>query len=171
MKSLLTFVVITAFFCSCESKNGLTPDQKKQKELDSLESEYRIREETDKFMTSLQWDTVGVSESGILVTKARFIEDRYRTLVSLTYKNVSGKKIKAIRFKWYGVDAFGDPVDCGSITDIGFGGGMDDDDLGVGRSTTSQWLILSNGGEEIIKAWPCEIAFGDGTKWKSTWSR
>jgi len=84
----------------------------------------------------------------------------------LTYKNVSGKKIEAIRFRWYGEDAFGDPADMGGLFNDGTGGGFDDDPLRPGQTRTSSWDILSSRGKKVKKAWAYEVAFSDGTKWE-----
>lgn len=166
----LILVVSVLYLASCGQPEK-TALQKNQELLDSLETEREVQKQTDEFMTSLNWDTVGVSNCGIIVTDADFIQEEYSNYksVRLRYKNVSGKKIKAIKFNWHGVDAFGEPADCGSYTELGFGGGFDDDPLSVGRSTTSVWSVLSRDGDKITKAWPTEIAFEDGTKWKSSW--
>lgn len=78
--------------------------------------------------------------------------------VKLTYKNVSGKKIDAIKFKWIGEDAFGDPET---------GGGITDESLGDGKTTSATWATTTKTGKKIIKAWAFEIAFSDGTKWEN----
>lgn len=168
---ILLVLVVSLASCSHHSQREKTKAQKEREFRDSLETEERVAIETEKFLSSLKWDTVGVANCGIIITDADFIEEEYSNYksVRLRYKNVSGKKIKAIKFKWNGIDAFGDPADCGSLTDEGFGGGFVDDPLGTGRSRTSVWGVLSRNGDQITKAWVTEIAFDDGTKWKSSW--
>lgn len=104
-------------------------------------------------------------ESPIQVTRMRFIEKEYSSYrdVSLSWKNVSRKKVKAVRFHWFGVTAFGDPADMG-ITD-GIGGGFSDDPITPGKSDSGTWDVLSRNGDKIIAAWAYEVVFADGTKW------
>jgi|GEM_PF-1435837 len=113
-------------------------------------------------------DTAGDGDSPVKITSARFIEKEYSNYksVRLSYRNISGKKIDAIKFRWYGTNAFGDPAECGSYSDIGLGGGFTDDPLGAGNSDYGIWDILSKDGKTIKRAWVTEVAFHDGTKWE-----
>ncbi len=79
-------------------------------------------------------------------------------------KNVSKKTISAIRFKWTGINAFGEPADMG-ITN-GEGGGFDDDKLRPSKSNSGEWSILSRDLKKVTKAWAYEVVFEDGTKWE-----
>lgn len=163
----LTFLL---FSCNSESNEDNIVDNTDEF-IDSLEVQEEVERKLDERLTNIHWDTVGIDKSGLIVTKARFVSDEYSNYkdIQLTYKNVSGKRIKAIKFSWYGVNAFNEPADCGSLSTLGFGGGFMDDGLGVNRTTTSTWSILSRDGDKVIKAWPTEIAFEDGTKWKSSY--
>ncbi len=115
-----------------------------------------------------KYDTAGLYLSPIKVISARFVEKEYSNYkdVSLRYKNVSNKKVSAIRFKWYGENAFNEPADLGSLYRNGWGGGFDDEGLSVGRTTSSVWNVLSKDGRKILIAYPYEVAFADGTKWE-----
>ena len=115
-----------------------------------------------------KYDTAGLYLSPINVISARFVEKEYSNYkdVSLRYKNVSNKKVSAIRFKWYGENAFNEPADVGGLYRNGWGGGFDDEGLSVGRTTSSVWNILSKDGRKILIAYPYEVAFADGTKWE-----
>jgi hypothetical protein len=112
-------------------------------------------------------DTSNLYSAPVIVTKATLVKQEYSNYkdVSLTYKNISGKKIEAIKFKWYGVDAFGEAADMGSTFE-GIGGGFDDDGLRAGAIKTGQWSVMSSRGKKITKACPYEVVFADGTKWK-----
>lgn len=85
--------------------------------------------------------------------------------VHSVWKNVSKKTISAIRFRWTGINAFGEPADMGSST--GIGAGFTDDILRSGKSDNGTWEILSKDLKKITKAWVYEVAFEDGTKWES----
>lgn len=116
-------------------------------------------------------DTGSISNSPIKILNAKLFKEEYSSYksISLSYKNVSGKKVEAIKFKWYGEDAFGKPADMGAGSIVeGYGGGFDDDPLGPGKSRTSQWSIYSSRGKKVILAWAYEVAFSDGTSWKSS---
>jgi hypothetical protein len=156
--------------CGGSKKKLKTKEEIAQDYLDSLDLEIEAAERLEEYMTNLNWDTLGIESSGLIITDARFVRKEYSRYkdIQIKYKNVSGKKIKAIKFKWYGVDAFGEPADCGGMNKNGFGGGFDDSGLDVGRQKSSEWSVLSSNGDKIVKAWPNEIAFEDGTKWKST---
>ncbi len=157
-------IIVTLFAVSC-THNKVKPN------LDDVYVDPQAVEESKaKFYESLKWDTVGMTQSGIIVTDARFVREEYSRFktVRIRYKNVSGKKIRAIKFKWHGTDAFGDPADCGGY-DPGFGGGITDDPISNGSTETKYWDVLSNNGDKITMAWPTEVAFADGTKWESTY--
>ncbi len=110
-------------------------------------------------------DTASQSNCPVKVIVARPITKEYSNYkdVSLTYKNISNKTIEAIKFKWYGLNAFGEPADMG-VSD-GIGSGFDDDKLRAGKTVTNQWNILSKDLKKIVKAWAYEVVFEDGTKW------
>lgn len=168
MKNLIHLFLITLLCISVVSCEG-----KKKPKIESesaLESQMAVEESKERFYESLKWDTVGMSQSGIIITDARFVQEEYSNYktVRIRYKNVSGKKIKAIRFKWHGINAFNDPAECGGI-DPGFGGGFTDDPISSGSTETKYWDVMSRYGDEITIAWPTEIAFEDGTKWKSSY--
>jgi hypothetical protein len=125
-------------------------------------------------LKNMNWDTIGIENSGVEITKAEFIlENQYSNYksVKLIYKNISSKNIKAIRFRWYGLNAFNEPADCGNITNPGFGGGYTDNVLKAGKSESGIWSVLSRDGDKIVKAWPYEIMFEDGSKWKSEYKK
>jgi hypothetical protein len=113
-------------------------------------------------------DTIGTSGFPVKILKAVFSHEEYSNYksVSLSYKNTSGKKIDAIRFKWYGENSFGEPADMTGIIK-GWGGGFDDSGLGVGKTGYGTWDVYSKDGKKIIVAYPTEIAFSDGTKWEN----
>ena len=167
-KSIILLSLITTLF-SCQ--NGQNKTNPKMSTRDSLEMEIRVQKELEKFNESRKWDTVGVKLSGVQIKKAIFFKEEYSNYksVKLTYKNISGKKIKAIRFRWYGINAFNEPAESGSLTDSGFGGGFDDRSLGIGSTTSGVWSVLSDDGDKIVKAWPTEVIYSDGSKWESTY--
>jgi len=111
-------------------------------------------------------DTIGSYKSPVQITSSSLVKREYGTYkdIKLIYKNVSKKKISAIKFRWKGIDAFGDPADMGGYTK-GFGGGFTDDILAPSKSDYGTWDMLSNNAKKITVVWVTEVAFSDGTKW------
>lgn len=136
--------------------------------IDSLERARKVDSLVKQTMKNAMFDTVGLSLAPVKVLKSWFTQESYSSYkdIALTYKNVSAKKITAIRFRWYGETAFGDPADMGTSLQEGFGGGFMDDIVSPGRTRTSEWSILSRNGKKVILAWPTEVMFADGTKWE-----
>lgn len=104
-------------------------------------------------------------ESPIEILSAEFIKRSYSNYkdVRIKYKNVSDKKIEAIRFEWYGENAFGEPADMGSRD--GKGQGFTDDPINPGKLDSGVWSVLSSDGKKVIGARAYEVMFTDGTKW------
>lgn len=113
-----------------------------------------------------KYDTAGLHLSPVKILSAKFVSKEYSNYkdIRLTYKNVSGKKISAIRFKWYGENAFNEPADMSGLVK-GWGGGFSDDVLRPGATDYGTWNILSRDGKKVLIAYPYEVAFEDGTKW------
>jgi hypothetical protein len=114
---------------------------------------------------TLMYDTVGLYLAPVKVLSAKFISKEYSNYkdIALRYKNVSDKTITAIRFRWYGKNAFDEPADMGGYN--GWGGGYSDDILRPGSTDYSEWSILSRDGKKVVIAFAYEVVFEDGTKW------
>jgi hypothetical protein len=113
-------------------------------------------------------DTLRLQDAPIKVLSARLFREEYSSYrsIELTFKNVSQKSIEGIKFQWYGLNAFGEPADMGNSFLEGFGGGFTDRTIEPGVRQTLHWSILSRDGKKVVRAWPTEVAFSDGTKWK-----
>lgn len=115
----------------------------------------------------LAFDTNGLFTAPIKVLIARPYQEDYSNYkgVHLEYKNVSTKTVEGIRFRWYGVNAFGEDADMTGIQP-GLGGGFTDSQLKPSKTDGANWNILSRDLKKIVIAYPTEVAFSDGTKWK-----
>lgn len=104
---------------------------------------------------SAKYDTGELYLAPIKVLNARFVSKEYSFYkdISLRYKNISGKVISAIRFKWYGENAFIEPAEMGGLKE-GWGGGFTDDALRPGGVDNGTWSILSKDGKKILIAYP-----------------
>lgn len=162
MKILL--ILSIAMFLSCNSS-------KKEKTY-TPEEHVSIEHMKDSMLNDIKKEIVtkdaeNVSiQDPVQVVKAVFFEEEYSNLKSIrvVYKNISNKKVSAIKFKWTGENAFGEPADMGSAIE-GIGSGFTDDILGAGKSRTSEWSIYSKDGKKVTKAWAYEVVFVDGSKW------
>lgn len=153
-------------FVSCESGKF------KKSQSDSLVENIERERMVDSIMRSglqnaMFKDTLNLDSAPVKITSARPKEKEYSNYkdISLSYKNVSGKTISAIRFRWYGTNAFNEPADMGGLEDR-FGGGFTDETLRSGKTGYGTWNILSRDLKKVVKAWPTEVAFEDGTSWK-----
>ena len=165
--------IIIIIFVSCNTTNQHNKDVMSSSDSslsheDSLNVIANFKAENDTHMKELLIDTTGLYLAPVKILSAKMVSEDYSTYrnVFLSWKNVSGKKITGIKFNWYGENAFGDPADMGSSLVAGFGGGFSDDAMRPGSTDNGTWSILSTDGKKIVIAWPIEVAFEDGTKWK-----
>jgi len=128
------------------------------------ESVKRIREEKNGI--GAKYDTAGLYVSPVKVLSARFVSKEYSNYkdIALKYKNIGTKKISAIRFKWYGENAFNEPADMGVLSN-GWVGGFTEETLKPGSTGYGTWSILSKDGKKVLIAYAYEVAFEDGSKW------
>lgn len=135
MKRLLVILIILNGL-SCKEQTKSETDElieKADRLLDSIAAARKVDSMVKATMKSAYFDTSGISTAPVKILSTRIVKNEYSALrdIELTWKNVSNKKISAIRFKWYGVNAFNEPADMGSGFD-GLGGGMSDDLLSPG---------------------------------------
>jgi hypothetical protein len=143
-----------------DSVNGMTV---REKHADSVSKV--TRQNSD--VAILSEHLASVITAPVRVTKYTVVKSdggRYKNIY-LEYKNYSGKKVEAIKFSWYGVNAFGEPAEMGYVG--GYGGGFTDDPLSKNGSSSGEWEVLSRDLKKIKAAWVIEVAFADGTTWKN----
>lgn len=160
------------FLVSCNQKKQNDKNITKSITEDSIEilankavdSAIRSVHTNDDFKGSFSNKKI-VKNYPVEVLSAEFIKRSYSNYkdVRIKYKNVSDKKIEAIRFEWYGENAFGEPADMG--TSDGKGQGFTDDPIHPGKSDSGVWSVLSSDGKKIIGARAYEVVFSNGTKW------
>jgi hypothetical protein len=176
MKTPLQILVacLSLFIMSCEQAKPKFELQKKM-ELDSFSrakygesSDEHVQKMVNATIAKAMFDTVGLSKAPVKVLKSKVVKQEYSSYrnIYLQYKNVSGKTIAGIKFKWYGTNAFNEPADLGSTFAEGFGVGFTDESLKPGRSESATWDVLSRDAKKIKLAWPIEVSFADGTNWK-----
>lgn len=162
-------IALALIILSCNSKTESHLSSAESREIDR-KADSMAKATISEVTRSVYFDTVGVDVGPVRVLSSRVVRKEYSTYkdVALSYKNVSDKKISAIRFRWYGVNAFNEPADMGTSMEPGFGSGFDDTGLRPGKISSGQWNVLSRDAKKVVKAWAYEVAFEDGTSWKST---
>jgi len=168
-KIILVCFCIFFFGCKTETEKSIEESEKLINQLkNNEEATKRAHQLVEKSTKEFYTDTVGMGSSPIKVYKAKFKEKEYSNYkdIVLFYKNITKKNISAIRFEWYGENAFSEPANMGSYTSKGVGGGFSDEGLKAGKSTSGIWEINSIDGKKIISARAYEVVFEDGTKWE-----
>lgn len=167
-------IPILLVVASCQQAPQKSEAQRKA-ELDSFSrakygesSDTHVKRMTDEVIAKAMFDTVGLYKAPVKVLSSKVVREEYSTYrsVRLKFKNISGKTVSAIKFKWYGTNAFNEPADLGNSMVEGFGGGFTDDALRAGKSTSATWSVLSRDAKKIKLAWPTEVSFADGSSWK-----
>lgn len=165
MKQLLVLLILTIFI-SCKNE-----ENKATEKADAIIDSYNAKKFADSSLQAMReqmvMDTAGVYLSPIQIIDYSIIDSEsgsYRN-IKANYKNTSTKKVTAIRFKWYGVNAFNEPSDLGPL-DNGIGTGESDTPLRPGASESAIWETLSKDLKKIRVFYPYEVMFDDGTKWE-----
>lgn len=93
--------------------------------------------------------------------------------IKLSYKNISSKRIVGARLIWLIVDKDIKPVPVGNSklgNQMGYMGTLAepamDFSFAIGETRTDEWEYTSNSGQVIRLAYPQEVEFYDGTKWR-----
>lgn len=157
MKNNIIFLVALV---ACQSKAPKVETEAERQFKDAY-----VKRTTDSLMKgNFLADTLKSKHSPVQVISAEIVQEdgsSYRD-IRIKYKNVTEKKISAIRFRWYGMNAFGEPANMGISN--GIGSGFMDHDLPGGVSSSATWSAVSRDAKKAI-AWVSEVAFEDGTKW------
>lgn len=166
MKVLVPSLVVLLIVSGCVS-GGDTPKYTRA-EMDSIERVYDSLMSADPYdqISSSITDTSGLYLAPIKIVEASIIEEYGSRNIRLKYKNVSSVHVSAVRFRWTGVNAFGEPADMGNSFIKGFGAGFSDDGIKPNQVLTGEWGIYSEDAKKVLMAWPYEIVFENGDKWE-----
>lgn len=156
-------IVVSMLILSCQNSSV----QNSKYVMTKSEREHFMDSVKSAVLLHAYFDTVGIENSGVEVsTQIVDLDGGERKELDVYVKNVSGKVIDGIRLKWYGLNIFGEPVDFNSFH-VGFDGGEIIKSMKPGESTAYTWIEPKQL-KIIVKAWPTQVAFADGTKWKSS---
>lgn len=163
MKNIFLFaLVITVAFLGCGESKQEKKYEVSQHELDSFQNTLKKNAINNVVSDAM----ANIKDAPVIVTSYKVVKAEYGNYrnVYLEYKNVSKKKVSAIKFRWYGENAFGDAADIGYN---GIGGGFTEHPLSAGASNDGEWEVLSNNLKKLKSAWVSEVMFADGTKWET----
>lgn len=172
-KQTILSIIITSliFIISCDGK-GPNVAKDNRKALDSINAKLwtdSTIKKMDKDITEkiINEDTIGMYLAPVKILSSKVVKSEsgsYRN-VYLEFKNLTNKKIEAIKFSWYGLNAFGEAASMGIVD--GYGGGFTDRGLAANGSDSGEWEVLSRDLKKIKIAWIKEVVFEDGTKWQN----
>lgn len=150
-----------------EKSSSSMDDAAKQRFKDSF-----VNAEMKKITRNIAFDTTGLYTAPVIITSFKSVKQEYSNYrnVRASWKNISGKTIAGLRFRWYGVNAFNEPAEFGISSD-GIGQGFSDSPLGSGKSDSGEWSVLSKDLKKLVIFYPYEVAFDDGSKWTLNGSR
>ena len=160
--SILMFIGISSCQSHQEKDNDINSSLASEKDLNKLK-----REISDSIENLVVLDSTGVYKSPVIakdITVTKSINEDYR-IVNISFENVSDKNVIAVKFRWKGLDAFGDKADIGKLSD-GFGDETIEIDIKSGEKISINSLhIKTSNLRKVSNVIPYEVAFEDGTTW------
>lgn len=170
MKTKVLFIVI-AITTSCVDKNK-TDHFSTKKEINSQQVYKQIDIQNDQSPSdSIKQEflnTQNNKESPIKIVSWKLFKNQYSDHkdIELIYKNVSKKKIGAIRFEWYSENAFNKPASGKFFFIKGKAEGYTHLPINAKQTRSQIWENFSTDAKTIISARVYFVAFSDGTTWK-----
>jgi len=164
VKITLIVLSLTASCTNTRKKDNLITlkkfDQKHIKEEEKLST-------TDSIKKSFL-DTLNTKESPVQIILSKLSNTEYSDHkdIQLIYKNVSTKKIKAIKFEWYCENVFEKPASGRNFFIKGKSGGISNILLKPKETRSQVWEDFSTDTDKIIKARVYFVMFSNGTKWE-----
>ncbi|KAF2328906.1 hypothetical protein [Flavobacterium ginsenosidimutans] len=168
MKKILLLVFSTIFlFSKCyqpkQEKKAFNKSEKHSKENESKPSK------TDTLSTKKNISKSTNSEDfPIKIIKATLLDNSYshHKNIKIVYKNSSKKMIKAIKLKWFCINAFEDPASGNYFYGEGNFKGNITRLIKPGETKSEIWEDFSTDADKIIKVTVYYIVYNDGTKWE-----
>lgn len=113
-------------------------------------------------------DILNTAESPVQIISSKLSDTQYSDHkdIKLTYKNVTTKSIKAIKFEWYCENAFEKPASGRNFFVRGKSEGISNTKLNPKETRSQVWEDFSTDANRIIKARAYFVMFTNGTKWE-----
>lgn len=131
-------------------------------------AEEKIQEPISDTLKQNFLNTTNIQNSPVKIISSKLLKNQYSEHkdIELIYKNVSKKKITAIRFEWYCENAFNKPANGKFFFVKGKAEGYTNKALKTKESRSEIWEDFSTDAKTIISARAYFVSFSDGTNWK-----
>lgn len=165
-KTLLLLVTLTLI--SCTNKKSSKPETNTNKNnLIKTNEEKNEAKPTDSIKDDFL-KTQKNKNSPIKIISATLLKNQYSDHkdIKLTYKNITKKSIKAIKFEWYCENAFDKPASGQFFFIKGVTRKHTESFLKSRKTESKIWEDFSTDANIIIAARAYYVIFSDGTKWE-----
>ncbi|MEP6803227.1 MAG: hypothetical protein ABI892_01800 [Flavobacterium sp.] len=166
-KNFLLLMILILTSCTSKSNKDILKNTHKE--------EYNIEENTKKkdekgIRDSIKEnfaETSKIKNSPVKIISSKLYKNQYSDHkdIKLTYKNLTKKDIKAIKFEWYCENVFDEPSNGQYFYVKGVANGHTDILLKSGKTDSKIWEDFSTDAYQIIAARAYFVIFTDGTKW------
>jgi len=165
-KIILAFIIL--ILISCTNKKSNKPEPIIQENNSSKNTEENKEEKIIDSVKHNFLDTQKNKNSPVKIISATLLNNQYSDHkdIKLTYKNITRKNIKAIKFEWYCENAFDKPASGQFFFVKGITRGHTDILLKSRRVESKIWEDFSTDAYTIIAARAYYVVFADGTKWE-----
>ncbi|MFH6968530.1 hypothetical protein [Flavobacterium sp. FlaQc-28] len=165
-RTLLVFIILTLISCTNKKSNKPETNTSKNNLIKPIEGEKEAKP-TDSIKDNFL-KTQKNKNSPIKIISATLLKNQYSNHkdIKLTYKNITKKNIKAIKFEWYCENVFDEPAS-GQFFFVKGVTRKHTESLLKSRETESKiWEDFSTDANIIIAARAYYVVFSDGTKWQ-----
>jgi len=163
-KILLLFFSSLFLFSKCNQ-----PKEEKKAPIKSEKYSKENESKTDTLSTKKSiLKSTNSEDSPIKIVKAILINNSYshHKDIKIVYKNTSQKMIKAIKLKWFCINAFEEPASGNYFYGEGNFNGNITGLIKSGETKSKIWEDFSTDADKIIKVTIYYIVYNDGTKWE-----
>lgn len=168
MKIKLLFLLILATSCINKNKKDYFEVKKNinYQQVDTQIDEKKNISPSDSIKQSFL-DTLNSRESPVKVISSQLLKNQYSDHkdIRLIYKNISKKRIGAIRFEWYCENAFNKPASGKFFFVQGKAEGETHTMVNPGKIKSHIWEDFSTDAQSIVSIRAAFVAFTDGTSW------
>lgn len=167
-KVLILLFILILISCTNKDQKKLPKDNYSG---DTITNKSTKQEDEKKAIDSIKNDFLNTkinSETPVKIISSKLIKNQYSDHkdIQLVYKNLTQKKIKAIKFEWYCENAFDKPASGQFFFVKGIASGHTDILLRPGKIHSKIWEDFSTDAYKIIAVRAYFVVFSDGTKWE-----
>lgn len=165
----LSLTILILISCNTKIKKDIIQDNnKKEHNIVNKNVEQKEGEKTKDSLKNTFLDTQKTKSSPVKIISSKLLNNQYSDHkdIQLIYKNVTHKKINAIKFEWYCENAFDKPASGQFFFIKGISNGHTDISLKPRDVHAKIWEDFSTDANKIIAARAYYVVFSDGTKWE-----